>query len=439
MKKKTGRIFLTALLSLCTVQITTNALAEEASSDNVVEKIWNSDKLTGEWWGGRTWLSKHGIDLDFRLSQYYQGVTSGGVDTNSEYGGTLDYRLNINGDKLGFFWKGFSVNMHARTRFGQDVSADAGSLVLENTGMLMPAPADYHGTDITGLIASQNFSFFGTPANFTLGKLDILDTATGLFPNVAYGQEGFWNVNAMLTAMPWFGAIQGLSLYGGLGITINTEYKMPQSGILVTGTESVTTSWGSLSDSFDDVWIAGFHRFFWKMDEDKTGYFMIFAGASTKEQASNDPYDFIDIPGQGIESTDQDRPWDLAFYLYQEFWQAQGDPNRKANIMIGATVGPDNPQFAQWNFFANVESFGLFESRPHDRMGAGAWYNGLSDNFVDLLASEIELRDTWGFEFYYNLAINKWMYLSPDIQFVQNEREEDSFAVIPGIRLVIDL
>ncbi len=30
---------------------------------------------------------------------------------------------------------------------------------------------------------------------------------------------------------------------------------------------------------------------------------------------------------------------------------------------------------------------------------------------------------------YYNLAINKWMYLSPDIQFVQNERNEDSIAI----------
>jgi hypothetical protein len=296
-----------------------------------------------------------------------------------------------------------------------------------------------HHQRISGLIASQNFSFFGTTANLTLGKLDVIDTATGLFTNVAYGQEGFWNVNAMLSAMPWFGAIQGLSLYGGLGITINTEYKMPQSGILITGTENVTTSWGTLSDSFDNVWIAAFHRFFWKMDEDKTGYFMIFGGTSTKEQASNDPYDFIDIPGQGIKSTDQKKPWDLAFYLYQEFWQVQGDPDRKANVMIGATVGPGNPQFAQWDFFANVESFGLFESRPQDRMGAGVWWNGLSDNFTELVSSKVDLCDTWGFEFYYNLAINKWLYLSPDIQFVQNEREEDSFAVIPGIRLVIDL
>ena len=401
------------------------------------EDVWTRDKLTGDWWGLRSDLSKHGIDIDLRLSQYYQGVASGGVDQNSEYGATMDYRLNIDGHKLGL-WQGFSVNMHARTRFGQDVNADAGSFALQNTGMLMPAPADYHGTDITGLTASQYFPFFGGLANATLGMLDVVDTVTGLFPWVGYGQEGFWNINAMVSALPWFGAVRGLSLYGGLGITINQEYKMPQSGLLFTGTQNESTSWGSISDAFDDgFWLAGFHRFFWKMD-DNPGYFMVFAGYSTADQASNDPHDFVVIPGQGIVSTKEKNPWDVALYVYQVFWQAKGDPKRKANFVIGGTVGPDDPQFAQWNFFANVEAFGPMKSRPHDRMGVGGWWNGLSDNFKELVSPVIDLRNTWGFELYYNVAINKWLYLTPDIQFVQNEREDDDFAVIPGIRLVID-
>ncbi len=116
------------------------------------------DKLTGDWWGGRTYLSDHGIDIDLRLSQYYQGVTSGGVDTNSEYGGTMDYRVNVDADKL-FGAKGLAFNMHARTRFGQDVNADAGSFVLPNGGMLMPAPGDYRGTDVTGLTAAYTFPY----------------------------------------------------------------------------------------------------------------------------------------------------------------------------------------------------------------------------------------------------------------------------------------
>ena len=82
----------------------------------------------------------------------------------------------------------------------------------------------------------------------------------------------------MVSALPWFGAVNGLSLYGGWLATINKEYQMGQSAILVTGTKNVTTEWGNLSDSFDDgAWIAAFHRFFWKLDN-KPGYFMVFGG-----------------------------------------------------------------------------------------------------------------------------------------------------------------
>jgi hypothetical protein len=66
------------------------------------------------------------------------------------------------------------------------------------------------------------------------------------------------------------------------------------------------------------------------------------------------------------------------------------------------------------------------------------WFNGLSDNFMDLTSPVIELRDTWGFEAYYTFAINKWLLLSADLQLIENAREKDDFAVIPGARLVID-
>jgi hypothetical protein len=302
----------------------------------------------------------------------------------------------------------------------------------------MPAPGDYHGTDITGLTVSQFFPLSGKLIGVSLGKLDIVDLLAGFFPNSGYGQEGFWNANSMFTVLPWLGAVRGLSLYGGSAMTINQKYGMPQTGFLFTGTENVATSWGSISDSFDDgVFLAGFHRFFWEVDN-KPGYLMLFAGYSTKEQASTDPHDFVFIPGQGIQSTEQKNPWDISFYLYQPFWQAEGNPNQKANFLIGGTVGPDNPQLAQWNLFANVEVFGLTASRPNDRMGVAGWFNSLSSPFVDLVSPVTDLRDTWGFEFYYNFAINKWLYLSPDIQFIKNERVGDDLAIIPGIRLVMD-
>ena len=78
------------------------------------------------------------------------------------------------------------------------------------------------------------------------------------------------------------------------------------------------------------------------------------------------------------------------------------------------------------------------KSRPHDRMGVAGWKNWLSDNFKDLVSPVIDLRNTYGFELYYNLAINKWLHLTPDIQFIRNEFKGDDLAVVPGVRLVMD-
>ena len=96
-------------------------------------------------------------------------------------------------------------------------------------------------------------------------------------------------------------------------------------------------------------------------------------------------------------------------------------------------------QFAQWSVFALVEAFGPMASRARDRMGISFWYSGLSNKFVELVDGVgVRARDTWGLELYYNFEINRWLHLTPDLQLVQNAAENDEFAVIPGIRLVLD-
>ena len=77
-------------------------------------------------------------------------------------------------------------------------------------------------------------------------------------------------------------------------------------------------------------------------------------------------------------------------------------------------------------------------SRPHDKMGVALWQNWLSRNFKDLVNPPENLRDTYGFEVYYNIAINPWLHLTADLQLVHNEIKGDSLAVVPGVRLVMD-
>jgi hypothetical protein len=178
---------------------------------------------------------------------------------------------------------------------------------------------------------------------------------------------------------------------------------------------------------------------------------MIFGGFSTRDQVSNDKHDFIikpgvisstpttDVIGPTIESTEEKKPWDIAVYISQVFWQAEGNPKRKVTILTGGTAGPDNPQFAQYSLFAAVEGYGLMASRPSDRMGVSAWKNWLSDEFTDLVSPVADdLRDLYGFKFYYNIEINKWLHLTSDLQLIKNEVKDDDLAVIPGARFVVD-
>ena len=422
------------------IQAADEPVAKQTPLDQMKE-VWNRDLLTGDWEGWRTNLQEHGIDPHFRLSQYGQWVADGGVEQNGAYGGTMDYRLALDMRKLFGMWDGLKVDFHARSRFGQGLGQDVGSFALQNTGMIMPLPGNYTGTDVTGLTVSQYLPFFADRlAVIQLGKLDVIDMVNGFFPEiVSYGQEGFWNINGLVTALPWFGAVQGLSLYGGLAATVNQEYGAIESGFLFTGTEGVSDNWNSLQDSFDDgVWLAGFHRVFWKLDE-KPGYFLLFVAGSTKEQASNDPRDFTVIPGPGITSTKEKRPWDIAMYIKQVFWQAEGNPKRKATLFIGGTVGPDNPQFAQYHIFAAIEAFGLLPSRPDDRMGVSGWNNWLSDNFKDLVQPVARLRDTWGVEIYYNFSVTPWLHITPDLQIINPVSRDVDTTWVAGIRMKIDL
>ena len=126
MRKNKGQGLRSLLLILCLMLFATNTWAND--------DIWTRDKLLGDVGGARTKLGEYGVDLDVRFSQYYQGVVSGGSYTDNQYGGKVDYRINIDAEKLGF-WKGLGFTLHAETRYGKDILSAAGGLTLPNTGL----------------------------------------------------------------------------------------------------------------------------------------------------------------------------------------------------------------------------------------------------------------------------------------------------------------
>jgi porin len=74
-----------------------------------------------------------------------------------------------------------------------------------------------------------------------------------------------------------------------------------------------------------------------------------------------------------------------------------------------------------------------------DRMGFAGWYTAWNGNYKDeLRLIGVSPRDVFGFELYYNLAINPWLHLTVDLQLAQNLNKDFDLAVIPGARLVLD-
>jgi hypothetical protein len=74
-----------------TEQTNDNTAAQAAATtpgQAPVPDFLHQEELTGHWNGVRTKLKNKGFELASSLTQFYQGVASGGTDTGSEYNGT---------------------------------------------------------------------------------------------------------------------------------------------------------------------------------------------------------------------------------------------------------------------------------------------------------------------------------------------------------------
>ncbi|MCM3902336.1 MAG: hypothetical protein ND866_11565, partial [Pyrinomonadaceae bacterium] len=57
--------------------------------------FWKREQMTGDWGGDRSRWKEGGVDLEFKLTQFYQGVASGGISEGSEYNGKFEYTMKL--------------------------------------------------------------------------------------------------------------------------------------------------------------------------------------------------------------------------------------------------------------------------------------------------------------------------------------------------------
>ncbi len=188
--------------------------------------------LTGDWNGRRSRLAERGVTMDIFATQFYQGVTSGGLSPQFEYGGKLDVLPNFDGQKLGL-WQGLSANAHVESRFGTTTNANTGTLLPSNAAMAFPFDPDAAGLWLTALKLNQALS-----EHFVIfaGKLNGLDSyalkySPGVSTNLP-GLGGFQNAALVFNpiaarGVPYSAAGAGAAVIFGEGSTFGFSVMDP--------------------------------------------------------------------------------------------------------------------------------------------------------------------------------------------------------------------
>ena len=379
--------------------------------------------MLGDLHGARSGLAQHGILYNASLTQFYQGVASGGTEQHFEYGGKLDQFVTLQGQPYGL--EGFMAVMHVETRYGEDVITSAGATSPSNVAMLYPKLGSDE-TAITGLFFQQALN---ERIALTAGKyqaVDLIDMVT----HGGRGVEGFMNTSLVLLPTTLMRTTE-LSFVGG-GLLV-MEGREVQGALLVYDTKNVATTSG-LDDLFDNgAVILGLWRFFTEMNG-KPGYHMFGGNYSSGDYTSTDPAGFTIIPGQGLVADEVTGSWSLFYVFNQQLWADPCNANRNLSFTSQFGLADDNPNAIHWAATAAIEGRGVISGREQDRFGVGYFFQGLSGNMKDLVGPLVPLQDLHGVELYYNAALTPWFHLTADLQIVDPARERSDTAIIPGLR-----
>jgi porin len=393
----------------------------------------HQEELTGHWGGVRTRWKDKGVVFDSSLTQFYQGVASGGTETGSEYNATAQATLEFDFGKLAG-WQFWSAEVKTEWRFGGPLLGGTGTINPVNTAAMIPG-TDGSKFSVTAANVTKLF-----PVNLKEGKLvalsfgrynlvDLLDEdffAGG-------GTERFFNIAqigplTVLRQVPLItNAINLIYIRGGEPF-ITFSVMDPNDHSLDPG----------LSDLFADgvtfspgVSIPTKHF-------GKTAKHSFGAAITTKEYTPFDAIRQIVIPGPPLFPLEpQGGSWSVN-YVFRQYLVERGA--RDGWGLFSQISFADRATSPITVFFdIGLGGNGVFAARPRDEFGVAYAYTDLSEDLKDNLnlvtVGGRPVRSEHQFELFYNMHILPWLQLTGDVQIIRPTRSSADTAVVPGARL----
>ena len=412
-------------------------------------EFFNRATLTGDWGGSRTNLYEQGVTFDALLTQVYQNVASGGVDSGNDdtYTGLLDYGMTFDTGKLGL-WSGGLLTFNAQTGFASNDPLGSGNLSPTNFTGIYPT-ADKPDTVLMEYYLTQALS---KELGVVVGRINAVNF---LDKNRYADNPRNQFMNLAMNNSPLLGSMVSFSTYAVLAswqvsenITINPAIYDPN---LQPG-DSSPKGKGLFSDVGYGVEVA----VSWKLSDEYDGALRVDGLYNNKDTTLLDnprlPEDIL----LGISPETKSSNWLVNVNFEQAVWKPAGagtkNTRRKTQALpqlrtsaydfeepgIGVfgrvAYGPDDRH--AWDFYVmgGVSGRGIFEGRPYDRIGVGFYHMKEGDDLNDQPGNL--LQDETGYEVFYNLAITPSVQLTFDVQWVDSGITGNDDATVVGMRLM---
>ena len=387
--------------------------------------IWTRSTLSGDWWGFRNELAAKGVTIDMNLTQAALGIVHGGKEIGWQYGGGRgDIVLNLDTQKLGL-WPGGFLNVEAEGNFipadtlRKSINGRTGALMPVNSNQFYPMPA---GDNFN--LPALNFTQFLSPYfGLTIGKYATITSTSGDMNEFAHGKGDTQFMNLALNAN---GIIMTTVPYSTLGTgIIALPTKDPEQAIVSVLVLSAT---GQASTSgFDDLdgnklVLAGEGRV-------RTDFFGLTGHQLFGAVFSNKTFSSVDQNARFIFENgafeEKKGSWNIYYNFDQYFYEPKKGSGEGIGIFgrFGASDG--NPNFMHFFYSLGIGGKGVIPTRERDRYGFGFYYIDINNPRLQGLFRTVKLlRDEYGFEAFYNVAITPWLLVTPDIQVVRGAQKQ---------------
>ena len=424
-----GSIMIARLMFLFGIFLCTYAVAAEAPPSNPYSgDIWTRSTLSGDWGGLRNELAAKGVTFDLSVTQVGQGVVNGGKNGAWQYGGRGDLVINLDSQKLGL-WPGGFFNLELEGNWASAINGSTGALMPANTNQIFPLPPGA----IFG-VPAWNFTQFLSPFfGLTIGKYATITETSGDMNEFAHGKGDTQFMNMAFNLNPILAFTVPYSTLGtGVIVLPTKDPKDAVMNLLVMSANGLPNTSG-----FDDldgnaVVVAAQGRvrtnFF-----GLTGHQLFGTTFSNKTFTSIDQRLNADVIENGALRTEKGS-WNIYYNFDQYLYQPKKGVDRGIGIFGRLGVADGNPDFMKFFGSFGLGGKGMFESRPHDQFGWGFYYINIDNPTIRGPVRTIKLlRDEYGFEAFYNIAITPWLQLTPDIQIVRGaQKDEITLGTLPA-------